>query len=86
MQFYEEDKFVLKVDGEEKTFYTLLTFTSTKTNKDYIIYTDKTMDGDKLNIFSGIVTKGENGTMKIDKVTSDIDKEEVAKALIKNGF
>ena len=43
------------VDDIEKEFEILYTFKSTKTNKDYIIYTDNSCDENKnLNIFASI--------------------------------
>lgn len=48
-------KFKSIIDNEEKEFEILYTFKSTKTNKDYIIYSDNTYDEyNNLNIYASI--------------------------------
>ena len=39
-----KEKFKCIIDNEEKEFEILYTFKSTRTNKDYIIYSDNTYD------------------------------------------
>jgi len=49
------NKFKCIIDNVEKEFEVLYTFKSTKTKKDYIIYSDNTYDEDNnLNIYSSI--------------------------------
>ena len=79
MNLYDEYKFTIRTDdNQEKTFYNLITFKSTITNKDYIIYTD-----DGKNIFSSILKKDNNDKILLEKITDKIDEDEVNKALEK---
>ena len=49
----ENDKIIIKDDsGVEKEFYKLVSFHSTKTNKDYLIYCD-----DDKKLYSSVVEK-----------------------------
>ena len=50
-----KEKFKCIIDNEEKEFEILYTFKSTRTNKDYIIYSDNTYDKyNNLNIYASI--------------------------------
>ena len=72
----EEDKIVVNVNGEEKTFYKLITFTSNLTNKRYLVFTDEAK-----KIYSSII-ENENDTIKLISIENEDDLEEVKKALI----
>ena len=72
----EEDKIVVNVNGEEKTFYKLITFTSNLTNKRYLVFTDEAK-----KIYSSII-ESENDTIKLISIKNEDDLEEVKKALI----
>ena len=72
----EEDKIVVNVNGKEKTFYKLITFTSNLTNKRYLVFTDEAK-----KIYSSII-ENENDTIKLISIENEDDLEEVKKALI----
>ena len=72
----EEDKIVVNVNGEEKTFYKLITFKSNLTNKKYLIFSD-----DSKNIYSSIIENA-NDNIKLLNLENEDDYEEVKKALI----
>lgn len=79
---YEEDKFIIKDEnGEEKEFYKMITFSSSITNKTYLIYTDNKYTDGKLNIYSSII-KGDSDNIEFVKITDETDKNEVNKALL----
>ena len=83
MQVYEEDKFRITVeDGLEKEFYKILTFESSLTNKNYIIYTDNQYTNDNINIYSSILINNDMNNIKLEKINDEADKEEVNKALL----
>ncbi len=74
----DNDKIVIKDDnGVDREFYKLITFHSTNTNKDYLIYSD-----DSQKLYSSVVEKDENGVIQFKKINHD-DLEEVNKALLK---
>ena len=78
MNLYEEDKFIIKDENNnQKTFYKLIIFESTITNKSYIIYTDNGK-----NIYSSILLNNDLNNILLEKITNEIDLEEVNKALI----
>lgn len=80
---HSEDKFAIKDEnGIEKTFYKLMIFDSTITNKNYIIYTDNTYTDDRLNI-RGSILDVEGDEIKLDNNMDEIDKQEINKAIIK---
>ena len=72
----EEDKIVVNVNGEEKTFYKLITFKSNLNNKKYLIFSD-----DSKNIYSSIIENA-NDNIKLLNLENEDDYEEVKKALI----
>ena len=72
----EEDKIVVNVNGEEKTFYKLITFNINLTNKRYLVFTDESK-----KIYSSII-ENENDTIKLISIENEDDLEEVKKALI----
>ena len=73
----ENDKIIIKDDsGVEKEFYKLVSFHSTKTNKDYLIYCD-----DDKKLYSSVVEKDELGGIQFRKIDRE-DLDEVNKALL----
>lgn len=81
--FKEEDIIIIKTDdGEEKKFYKLIQFYSNETHKDYLIYTDGNFEENKLNLYSSIIKKNENGIL-FKKITEEIDKKIVYETLKK---
>ena len=49
----EKGKFIMNEDGVDKEYETLFTFINRENNKNYVIYTDNTVDSDgKLNSFA----------------------------------
>ena len=78
----QEDKIIIKnSEGVTQEFYKLIEFIDKKTNKDFIVYTDNQYENNKLNIYSNIVEKGENG-IKLLPVANEDDREKVKKALL----
>lgn len=77
------NKFKCIIDNIEKEFEVLYTFKSTKTKKDYIIYSDNTYDvNNNLNIYASIyyplIPKKE-----LENIEESIDWEEVENFLNK---
>ena len=73
------------VDNKLIEFEILYTFNSTKTKKDYIIYTDHTRDeNDNLNIYSSIYYPFESDR-ELEPVESNEDFMEVEQFLNKMG-
>ena len=77
MQKYEEDRFIITINNEQKAFYKMITFDSNLTNKKYIIYTDEDN-----NIFSSILINEDVNNIKLEKIVNEEDKHEVEKALL----
>ena len=78
-----EDRFVIKDEnGNDQVFYKLIIFNSDITNKSYIIYTDNTYTDGSLNIYGSILNVEGEG-LKLDKVTDEIDEQEINKAIVK---
>ena len=74
----DKDKFILKDNnGEEKTFYKLITFKSTITNKKYLVYAD-----DNRKIYSSILIDDDENNVRIEKLEDERDLEEVNKAIL----
>ena len=74
----EKDKFILKNDsGEESTFYKLITFKSTITNKKYLVYADENR-----KIYSSILIDDDENNIRIEKLEDENDLEEVNKAIL----
>ncbi len=71
-----------EINGTLVKYEVLFSFYSKLSGKDYVIYTDNTMDGDKKNIFASIyIPKEEN---KIVDITLDSDWEIVEDFLFEN--
>lgn len=79
----EKDKIIICNDqGEEQTFYQLMTFSSKETEKEYILYTDNTInDNHQLNIYSSILV-GEGDSIEFIPVVDNKDKDIVKEAII----
>jgi uncharacterized protein YrzB (UPF0473 family) len=77
----EEDKIIIDTKEGTKEFYKLATFYSNKTNKRYLIYTDKEYTNDLLNVYGSIIEE-ENGKIKFIEL-DDEDKKIVEKAISK---
>ena len=83
MNVYEEDKFtIIDKNNVEHTFYKILIFESTITNKKYIIYTDNKQTNGSYNIYGSILL-GNTDNIKLEELIDDVDKEEVNKAILK---
>lgn len=83
MNLYEEDKFTIIDKGNvAHTFYKLLIFESTITNKKYIIYTDNKMTNGTYNIYGSILL-GDVDNIMLEELKDSVDKEEVNKAILK---
>ena len=83
MNVYEEDKFtIIDKNNVEHTFYKILIFESTITNKKYIIYTDNIITNGSYNIYGSILL-GNTDNIKLEELIDDVDKEEVNKAILK---
>lgn len=77
---------LLDEKGNELKYEILMSFMWTKTNKNYIVYTDNTTDDDdNLNIYASIFYN-ENGT-RLDPIETDYEWDEIDKRLekLKNG-
>ena len=71
------NKFKCMIDNIEKEFEVFYIFKSTKTKKDYIIYTDNTYDEDNnLNIYASIYYPL-NSEKELENIEDPIDWEEV---------
>lgn len=77
----EEDKIIIKTKEGEKEFYKLTTFYSNKTNKRYILYTDKEYTNGLLNVYGSIIEQ-ENGKIKFIEL-EDEDKKIIEKTINK---
>ena len=83
MNVYEEDKFtIIDKNNVEHTFYKILIFESTITNKKYIIYTDNKQTNGSYNIYGSILLSNADNIM-LEELIDDVDKEEVNKAILK---
>ena len=77
----EKDKIVLQLeDGTTKEFYKLAEFRSTKTYKNYIMFTDMQYNDANLNIYFNIINE-DNGKIKLDKIVDKVDMDECNLAL-----
>ena len=77
------NKFKCIIDNIEKEFEVLYTFKSTKTKKDYIIYSDNTYDeNNSLNIYASIYYPF-NSEKDLENIEESSDWEEVEKFLNK---
>lgn len=77
----KEDKIVIETKEGTKEFYKLATFYSSKTNKRYLIYTDKEYTNGLLNVYGSIIKEENNKIIFIE--LDDEDKEIVEKAINK---
>jgi len=81
MELMDEQKITLMIDGEEKEFDVLFTFTSEDTGKGYIGYTDNsfTKDGRKRIYYSSYDPFF--GPDKLEKVTDPVEVEMIKDVL-----
>ena len=81
MEIIDDQKLTLEVDGQEKEFDVLFTFTSEDTGKAYIGYTDNstTKDGRKNVYYSSYDPLF--GPEKLEKVTSPSEVEMIRDVL-----
>lgn len=77
----EEDKITIETKEGTKEFYKLATFHSNKTNKRYLIYTDKEYTNGLLNVYGSII-KEENDKVIFIELDEE-DKKIVEKAINK---
>lgn len=79
----ENDKIIIRNDhGEEKIFYQLVTFFSKETEKEYIIYTDNTVNNDnQLNIYGSILVSKDD-SFEFIPVTDERDQAIIQDAII----
>lgn len=78
-----DNKFKCMIDNIKKEFEVLYTFKSTKTKKDYIIYSDNTYDSDNnLNIYASIYYPL-NTEKELENIEESTDWEEVEEFLNK---
>lgn len=62
-------------DGKELKYEILMFFVWTKTNKNYIVYTDNTKDeNNNLNIYAGIYKDDRIDSIETDEEWDEIDK------------
>jgi uncharacterized protein YrzB (UPF0473 family) len=62
-------------DGKELKYEILMSFVWTKTNKNYIVYTDNTKDeNNNLNIYAGIYKDDRIDSIETDEEWDEIDK------------
>ena len=80
-----ERKMFLKVvdqDGKEKECEILMVFKWTKTDKNYIVYTDNSKDENcNLNIYAGIYYPQDK--TRLDSIETDEEWDEIDRRLIK---
>jgi len=78
-----EEKKILKIideKGKEIEYEVLIAFKWTKTNKNYIVYTDNTNnDNGDLNVFAAIYYP--NNNFKLDSIESDEEWDEIDRRL-----
>lgn len=78
-----EEKKILKLtdeNGKEIEYEILIAFKSTKTNKNYIVYTDNTNDGNGiLNVFAAIYYPYDSN--KLDPIETDEEWDEIDRRL-----
>lgn len=77
----EEDKIIIETKDGAKEFYKLATFYNNKTNKRYLLYTDKKYTNNFLNVYASIIEK-ENEKIKFIELDEE-DKKIVEKAINK---
>ena len=79
------NKRTLKVvdnDGREIEYEVLLAFTLRKTGKNYVVYTDNTVDDNgNLNVFSSIYFKEDDG--RLEQIETEEEWNEIEKRLKK---
>ena len=84
IKVYDEDKFIIEDEsGIKRTFYKLIKFKSTITNKTYLVYTDNNQTNGKLSIYSSIISNDSTDNIKFEKIFDKIDIDEVNKAINK---
>lgn len=66
---------IVDQNGNEGTFDNLATFESRYFKKEYVIFSNKTDEDNKLNIFSGSYKKREDGKYIVDTDLSDEERE-----------
>lgn len=77
----EKDKILLQLeDGTTKEFYKLAEFRSTKTFKNYIMFTDMQYNNGNLNVYFNIVNEVD-GKIKFDRIIDQVDMDECTLAL-----
>ncbi|MBR2708490.1 MAG: hypothetical protein IKE90_03545 [Bacilli bacterium] len=77
----EEDKIIIETKEDTKEFYKLATFYSNKTNKRYLLYTDKEYTDGLLNIYGSIIEQENDKVIFIE--LDEEDKKIVEKAISK---
>ena len=71
---------LVDLNGIEKEYEILLAFNWTKTNKNYIVYTDNTYDSiGNLNVFAAIYYPDDDG--RFDSIETDEEWDEIDKRL-----
>ena len=82
-----DNKKILKLideNGQEKEYEILIAFKWTKTQKNYLVYTDNTFDeNENLNIYAAIYYPNDNS--KLDAITTDEEWNEIDRR-IKNSL
>ncbi len=78
-----DDKKIMKIidtDGKEHEYEILFAFKWTKTNKNYIVYTDNTNNANgSLNVFAAIYYP--NDDTKLDSIETDMEWDEIERRL-----
>lgn len=71
----DKKSLILKTSDGEKEYEILYTFKSNNTNKDYIVFTDNTYEGEELNIYSAIYNPLDDSVF--EEVTDENDFNEI---------
>lgn len=73
---------VVNNDGREIEYEVLLAFTLRKTGKNYVVYTDNTVDDNgNLNVFASIYFKGDDS--RLEQIETEEEWNEIEKRLKK---
>ena len=77
----ENLQFIRKIDGKDVVCDVIATYNDEDTNKDFIVYTDRTIDkNNKLNLFYSLYERVNNNIKLIE--TTDIEDKKTGLLLI----